>query len=195
MNNNKYIIEHWWGKEMSESRSPLANLFGIKEPINSISALLGIIYIWLYYFENNKILKSYVIINLVSAFIAHSTYNYIAIKLDGITLVLPIIYIFLYYNWYTEFLWLSLIVSILCQFTKIRLAMIFAAGIMIIPLKKYNDIICYDSFLESIFICCFSALCRILDQKYNNYWYFYLHALWHFGMSIGLVKLIDSLQW
>ena len=187
--------KHWWGKEMSETRSPLSNFYGIKEPINSISALSGIIYILLYYFQYNITLKLYVIINLLFAFIAHSTYNYLAIKLDGISLALPIFHIFLYYNWYNEFIILLGLISLFRQFIQIRVGMIFAAGIMIIPFKKYNDIICYDSFCISILICCGSAICRILDQMYTQYWYFYLHSIWHFGMSIGLVILIDSLQW
>ena len=108
--------KHWWGKEMSETRSPLSNFYGIKEPINSISALLGIIYILLYYFQYNITLKLYVIINLLFAFVAHATYNYLAIKLDGISLALPIFHIFLYYNWYNEFIILLGLISIFRQF-------------------------------------------------------------------------------
>ena len=73
--------------------------------------------------------------------------------------------------------------------------MIFVAGIITIPFKKYNDIIDYNKFIRSIFICLFAAIARIIDQTIKNHWYFYLHAIWHIGMTIGLVQLIDSLAW
>lgn len=188
-------MDHYWGKDMSETRSPLYNIYNIKEPVNTISALIGILFVLFYNINCNISLKLCIIINLICATIAHSSYNDIAIKLDGITLVLPILYIFINYKWFTELLIIFYIMIILCNFMKPRISMIFSIGLLILPFKKYNYVISINHFILGITICLFAAICRILDQKYKEYWIFYLHAIWHIFMTIGLVYLIDSIKW
>ena len=187
--------EHWWGKDMSESRSPFYNFLGIKEPINSLSALIGISLVLLSFNNNCNFLKICIIINLLCAILAHATYNYYAIKLDSITMVIPILYIFIYNSWYIELSIIYLLIKFMCLFVKWRQSMIFAAGLLILPFKKYNDVLNINTFLFGILVCILGAICRILDQNMINKWYYYLHAIWHVMMTIGLLFLIDSIKW
>ena len=170
-------MDHYWGQDMSETRSPLYNIYGIKEPINTISALIGILFELLYNNNSNIALKLCIITNLVCAAIAHGSYNDVAIQLDGLTLALPILYIFINYKWFIELIIMFLLICILCEF------------------MKYDDIISINNFILGVTICLFAAICRILDEMYKEYWFFYLHAIWHLVMTIGLVILIDSLKW
>ena len=188
-------MEHYWGKDMSETRSPLYNIYGIKEPINTISALIGILFVLLYNINSNIALKLCIITNLVCAAIAHGSYNDVAIELDGLTLALPILYIFINYKWFIELIIMFLLICILCEFMRPRISMIFAIGLLILAFKKYDDIISINNFILGVTICLFAAICRILDEMYKEYWFFYLHAIWHLVMTIGLVILIDSLKW
>ena len=185
-------MDHYWGKEMSETRSITYNLYGIKEPINTLSCIVAIVYV-LYNYEKNKILKNLIILNLVFAIIAHSTYNDIAIKLDGLSLALPILAICYYYKWYKELFVLCLFFLFCLKIEREGLVMI--VGLIIIFYNKKNDIINKNNFKKGCILCIISFILRLLDEAYPDYWWFYLHSVWHILMTIGLVMIIDSIKW
>ena len=93
-----------WENQWGESRSLTFNKYGIKEPINALSSLLmGIYVLYDIYYTNinmNKLLKFSIVINLFSSFIAHATYNQLAILFDGTSMTFPIVILAFYYNNY-----------------------------------------------------------------------------------------------
>lgn len=187
--------EHYWGKEMSEKYSPTYNLFYIKEPINSLSSLIAIIYI-LYNFRiyntNNFLIKNLIILNLICAFVAHSTYNDLFIFLDGFTLFLPLFILFYKYKYLLEF-YLFIFTYILLKYYNKDTKLLFGIILTTFFIKHRMFIHDYNLFYYGLFICCIAILCRIIDQKYQQLWYLYLHALWHIIMTIGLIFIIDSM--
>tara|TARA_Y100000816_G_C26105138_1_gene586960 strand:+ start:2067 stop:2624 length:558 start_codon:yes stop_codon:yes gene_type:complete len=185
-------MNHYWGKEMSETRAITYNTYGIKEPINSISSIIAMIYV-LHNYSVNIILKNFILLNLICAVIAHSTYNNTAIKLDGLTIVFPILFIVYYYKWYIELI-ILIIIFIYCLKIK-REGLVLLFGLIIIVYNKYDDVINNDNFLIGILLGIIALICRILDEKYPKYWWFYLHSIWHILITISLVFLIDSIKW
>lgn len=187
-------MEHYWGKNMSETRSITYNLFNIKEPINTISSIIGILYI-LNNYNKNIFLKNIIIFNLICATIAHSTYNNLAIELDGLSLVIPVLAICFYYMLFIELSFLCLLFIIMYNKNINTKGLIFINGLLIIFYNKSNSIVDFNKFKNGLIICFLSFIARLLDETYPNYWIFYLHAIWHIFMTIGLVYIIDSIQW
>lgn len=94
-------------------------------------------------------MKNLIILNLVFAVIAHSTYNDIAIKLDGLSLAIPILAICYYYKWYKELFLLCLFFLFCLKIEKEGLVMI--VGLIIIFYNKKNDIINKNNFKKDVY--------------------------------------------
>ena len=185
-------IEHYWGKEMSERYSPTFNLFSIKEPINTISCLIAIIFVLYSDNKNNSFLKNLIILNLICAFIAHATYNDLFIFLDNFTLFLPLFILFYKESYFIEF-YLFTSLYILLKYFKQDTKLLFGIMLTIFFIKHKDYIHDYNLFYYGLIICLVAVFCRIMDQKYQNLWYLYLHSLWHIIMTIGLIFITDSI--
>lgn len=82
-------------------------------------------------------MKNLIILNLVFAVIAHSTYNDIAIKLDGLSLAISILEIYYYYKWYKELFLLCLFFLFFLFCLKIqREGLVMIVGLIIIFIIK-----------------------------------------------------------
>ena len=187
-----------WKNQWGESRSLTSNKYGMKEPINALSSLLmGIYVLYNIYYTNitiNKLLKLSIAINLFSSFIAHATYNQLAILLDGMSMVFPIIILAIYYNNYGIAL---LLFFLMLQHTSIGfviglLYLLYISKNKIIKVINTNNIMC-----ASVLII-ISTIGWFIDQNTNltkRYWFVNLHSLWHIGCAYGLLMVIDNIIW
>jgi hypothetical protein len=183
--------DHKWG----ESKSILFNHLGIKEPINALSALIMAIFVYTKMNKNlsvDNILKFFVLINLISSSLAHSTYNKNYITMDGITMLLPLLYISLYYKQY--------VISIILIYCIINdnITIGFILGILYVLIISQNKISNKNSFNFNVVLLLLAVTLWIIDQKINiteRYWFINLHALWHIFATISFINIIDIIQW
>ena len=133
-------------------------------------------------------------INFFSSFIAHATYNQLAILLDGMSMVFPIIILAIYYNNYGIAL---LLFFLMLQNTSIGfviglLYLLYISKNKIIKVINTNNIMC-----ASVLII-ISTIGWFIDQNTNltkRYWFVNLHSLWHIGCAYGLLMVIDNIIW
>ena len=180
--------------EYSESVGKTFNLYGIKEPINSLSSLFMSIYtLYNINYDNisniNNIIKIIIVVNLLSSVIYHGTYNNTAELLDGFTMILPFIYIFIYYKYY-----LFTIISIIL-YSLFDCTIAFTFSFITFFIIKYKSIKDNTQFVDGFILCLFASIFRFSDIIFNKYWYLYGHAFWHVFMALGLIKIINSLDW
>ena len=135
-----------------------------------------------------------IVINLFSSFIAHATYNQLAILLDGMSMVFPIIILAIYYNNYGIAL---LLFFLMLQNTSIGfviglLYLLYISKNKIIKVINTNNVMC-----ASVLII-ISTIGWFIDQNTNltkRYWFVNLHSLWHIGCAYGLLMVIDNIIW
>jgi len=184
-----------WENQWGESRSLTFNKYEIKEPINALSALfMGIYVLYDIYYTNinmNILLKFSIVINLFSSFIAHATYNQLAILFDGMSMTFPIIILAIYYNNYC-------IALLLFFFMLQRNSIDFVVGLLYILFISKDKIININNIICGSVLIIISTIGWLIDQNTNLtkiYWYVNLHSFWHIGCAYGLLMLIDNITW
>jgi len=195
-----------WHNKWGETESITFNLYGIKEPVNALTSFIMMFYVFMYIktpifkrdlilAENNinvdNILKYCIIGNLFFSFIAHATYNNFCIKMDGFSMIIPLMFLAWFYNHiYSVFILLAFI-------NKTEPA--FIIGIVNVLYITQNKIINESDLIYSLGIVIFAWFMWIIDQKYKSivrsFWFINLHSFWHIFCTLGLVRLIDNIQW
>ena len=141
----------------------------------------------------NNIIKIIIVVNLLSSLIYHGTYNNTAELLDGFTMILPFIYIYIYIFIYYKYYLFTIISIILYSLFDCTIA--FTFSFITFFIIKYKSIKDNTQFVDGFILCLFASIFRFSDIIFNKYWYLYGHAFWHVFMALGLIKIINSLDW
>lgn len=209
-------IEHW--KHRWSESNPLSytfNTYSLYEPVNSISAFIMSIYTLytLFYtlyltkkhnnsnnlsilFNKNKQniyflyspIMTCIFFNLLSSFIAHATYNSIAISIDEMSIIIGLIYYVMFTFEYAErsfyiimfFLWKDYI-GYIYGFTIVFYD-------ILIKFNKQPNIL--YSFKNPVQIFTGSLFLWVLDQQYHSLWFIYGHALFHIGFVYSIEQIL-----
>lgn len=159
-----------------------------KQPINALSAL--IMALWIHFNSPSQLLEQkLMILNYISSFFAHSTYNPFFIFLDNETMSSAVlVYTF---NNINKFFSHSLLSAYLIMYGlkidfDIRFGIITSLPIFI---QMANNKIRYRD-IKTLIIGCF---CHYLDKKYKNtpIKYIYLHSLWHILAGISFNNILN----
>lgn len=175
-----------WELKWSEHYIKYPN--GEKQPFNSFSAL--IMALWVYLNSPNQLLEQkLIVLNYISSFYAHSTYNPLFIFIDNETMSSAVL-VYSYKN-INKALSYSLM-TLYCYMYKLRIDFDIRFGI-ITSLPMFIQIVNNKVRYSDIKTLVIGSLCHYMDKKYSHtpVRYLYLHAWWHILAGISFNNILN----
>jgi len=209
-------IEHW--KHRWSESNPLSytfNTFSLYEPVNSISALFMSVYTlyklfyilyltkknntnYILYNKNKQNIyflyspiMTCIFLNLLSSFIAHATYNSIAIFIDGMSIIIGLIYYVMFTFEYAERSLYIIMLFLWKDYIGYTYGFTIVFYDVLIKFNKNSNILYL--FKRPFQLLTGSLFLWIIDQQYHSLWFIYGHAIFHIGFVYSIEQILYTI--